>query len=97
MGNTMTGTAHAETLDRTVSALWDATRMPGGVSRAWEVELAWHAGRLAGALVLADGSRAYGTTGMPLDAALVGAWITDARQAIERVKRNPHGDPVFDW
>lgn len=97
MGNTMTGTAQAETLDRTVRALWDVLdAMAKDISQAWREEMLWQIGRLAGALTVVDGSRAHGVAGMPLDEGLVSVWVFDARTCMDRVKRDPHGVPWLD-
>lgn len=96
MGNTMTGTAQAETLDATVRALWDTVNQVTGMNQDWRDEMHWQIGRLAGALTVVDGSRAHGVAGVPLDEGLVSVWVFDARSCIDRVKRDPHGVPWLD-
>ena len=98
MGNTITGTAQAETLDATARALWEALAMPGGVGREVRDDLMWHIGRLAGLLVVADGSHHYGVAGVPLNEGLVGQVVTEARQAMDYAKRTPYGvHPGEEW
>lgn len=97
MGNTMTGTAQAETLVATIDALWETVGMPGGIGQSWRDDLMWQTGRLAGVLTIVDGSRYYGTEPVAtIDKGLVAGWIMDARQAMVRARRNPFGDPAFD-